>query len=106
MMRKEKQEQVNNYVLKNLDVFRDNHADYYWNYHNERLFKCSATVYQSPDYIVLKSYNTIVAFVNRHTGEAFDVLRYVYGYTATSSQHIRKFFNTYSRSTIYTYYPI
>lgn len=106
MTRKEEQRILNSYVEKNYDVFKDCKADYYWNYHHERLFKCSATVYQTPDFIVLKSYNTIVAFVNRHSGEGFDILRLVYGYTSTSAQHIRKFFNMYARAKINTYYPI
>ena len=106
-MTKAERESMNNYVLKNLDVFFDNHGDAYWKYDNIRLRYCSANVYVTPDYIVLKSYNTVVAFINKHTREFFDILRYVYGYTSTSAQHIAKFRNDYSShfdwNKIYTY---
>ena len=53
--------------------------------------KCSATVHYNSDGVFLKSYDTYIAFIP--TGKKFcvDFLRYVYGFTATSSQHIRKF---------------
>lgn len=107
-MKKAEQERINNYVLKNLDVFHDVQADAYWNYGNVRLRYCSASVYETPDYIVLRSYSTIVAFINKHNGELFDILRYVYGYTSTSAQHIAKFRSDYWNysSKYYSYYPI
>lgn len=55
---------------------------------------------------ILRSYNTIVAAVLEYNstfssvGKVFlcvDMLRFVYGYTATSAQHIAKFFNDYAR---------
>lgn len=52
---------------------------------------------------VLKSYNTIVAVYDEETGTGYDFLRHVYGYTATSAQHIAKFFNQYQPTTIYTW---
>lgn len=42
-------------------------------------------------YKVLVSYSTIVAYFDYDSGTFFDVLRVVYGYTATSAQHIAKF---------------
>ena len=60
-------------------------------YSVERLRTCKAYVYHTPDFVVLMSYNTVVAFIDRSTGIMYDVLRIVYGYTATSSQHISKF---------------
>lgn len=63
--------------------------------HEERLRTCSASVGIVNDgsyiFIYLRSYNTIVAVIDNCTGEAVDMLRTVYGYTATSAQHIRKF---------------
>lgn len=105
-MKKAEQERINNYILKNYDVFKDEQADQYWNYEHTNLRRCSASVYKTNDFIVLKSYNTVVAFINIHTGELFDILRYVYGYTATSAQHISKFAHDYYAITIHTYYPI
>lgn len=56
----------------------------------ERLNHCQAKTYQTRGYSFLISYNTIVAFID-DSGNMFDVLRLVYGYTATSSMHINKF---------------
>lgn len=66
-----------------------------------RLRSCSATVGSTEHYTYLRSYNTIVAIIDRRSGEAFDILRTEYGYTATSAQHISKFFSD-NRYWIYT----
>ena len=65
---------------------------------NKPLRSCSATTFDLVDdttgevlYHVLRSYSTIVAFVDTRTNTMYNVLRYVYGYTATSAQHIAKF---------------
>lgn len=66
----------------------------YW----ERLRTCNAHVYRTPHFIVLRSYNTIVAAIseNAHSRPVFiDFLRLVYGYTSTSAQHIAKFKHDY-----------
>jgi hypothetical protein len=62
------------------------------------LRSCSAKTFDLVDdttgvvlYHVLRSYDTIVAFVDPRTNTLYDVLRLVYGYTATSAQHISKF---------------
>lgn len=60
-----------------------------------RLRTCSAYVYETHSYYVLKSYASYVAFIRKSDGECFDVLRRVYGYTATSAQHIAKFKHDY-----------
>lgn len=102
-MKKEQQISMNNYVLKNYDVFRDTIANDFLNW--EKLRSCSASVAETDDFFILKSYNTIVAFINKYTGQKFDFLRYVFGYTATSAQHIAKFFSDYGdfRVSTYTY---
>lgn len=64
----------------------------------KRLRNCQATVYTSDRFYVLQSYNTIVAFIDRDTDTLYDVLRFVYGYTNTSAQHIRKFEKDYCGS--------
>lgn len=69
----------------------------------KKLRSCSASVeaycVEGMAVCVLKSYSTYVAAVicteNGCTG--IDVLRKVYGYTATSAQHIAKFFTDYMR---------
>ena len=65
----------------------------------KRLNYCKAYVYAfeneygTLDYI-LRSYDTIVACCSGKA--AIDFSRYAYGYTATTCQHIRKFFNQYA----------
>ena len=68
----------------------------------KRLCYCRADVtcyeYANKDSIyILRSYNTDVAVVIINSGCIYgvDMLRYVYGYTSTSAQHIAKFFNHY-----------
>lgn len=61
----------------------------------KRLRTCKAYVYETASYYLLKSYSTFVAFIRKSDGECFDILRNVYGYTATSAQHIAKFKNDY-----------
>lgn len=77
----------------------------------KRLRSCNATVYVYKDIDItdengvvllenetiylLFSYNTAVAAVIESMNFGVDYLRLVYGYTATSSQHIAKFFKDY-----------
>lgn len=61
----------------------------------ERLDYCKAWWYKAGGYIFLVSYNTCVAFVDEN-GNMYDILRLVYGYTATSAKHIAKFRNQIS----------
>lgn len=68
----------------------------------KRLCYCRADVtcyeYNGEDSIyILHSYNTDVAVVIVNSGCIYgvDMLRYVYGYTATSAKHIAKFFSHY-----------
>ena len=60
-----------------------------------RLRECTAFVYETESYYVLRSYSTYVAFIRKSDGTCFDILRAVYGYTATSAQHIAKFKTDY-----------
>lgn len=68
-----------------------------------QLRTCNAQVLNFEDYYVLKSYNTIVAAVSKSFGNSFDFLRLVYGYTATSAQHISKFRNDYAKNAVCNY---
>ena len=73
-----------------------------------QLRSCQAHVITTPNYYILQSYNTFVAVINRSTGACYDFLRTVYGYTATSAQHIAKFRSDYSDWYAKTYraYPV
>lgn len=100
-MKKDQQVVMNDYVLKNysrmMNGFREN-----W-YNSVRLRSCQACVYETENFFVLKSYDTIVAFIDKNTQQKFDILRYVYDYTSTSAKHIAKFFSDYGDFRISTY---
>ena len=70
------------------------------------LRRCSAQVLETPSYFILRSYNTVVAVIDKQTGYTWDVLRMVYGYTATSAQHIAKFSKDYGNGKRYTWREI
>ena len=55
-----------------------------------RLYSCNAEIWGYMGIIALVSYGTPIAVYTRD-GSLYDCLRVVYGYTATSSQHISKF---------------
>lgn len=61
----------------------------------KRLRTCNAYVYETDGYYILRSYSTFVAFIRKDDCECFDILRKVYGFTSTSSQHIAKFKHDY-----------
>ena len=69
-----------------------------------RLRSCTAWVYETENYYILRSYNTYIAVIEKFSGRCGDVLRKVYGYTATSAQHVAKFISDYgSRARVYTW---
>lgn len=93
-MKRAEKETMNNQFKKVWDkIHYVAHGDVY------RLNYCSAWYFRATDmysydeYIVLQSYNTVVAIYNVTDNVLYDGLRYVYGYTATSAQHISKFYN-------------
>ena len=77
-----------------IDHMQEEANDY--NHIRIRKFRhCSADIIETNNYICLRSYATIVAFINKEERILYDVLRYVYGYTATSCHHIAKFRSDY-----------
>ena len=56
-----------------------------------RLYSCSAEIWGYHGVLALVSYGTPIAVCIPEYGALYDCLRVVYGYTATSSQHISKF---------------
>ncbi len=111
-MKKESQQVVNalcDVAYKTLNDYlcRSNHNIV----SKHRLNSCQAEIVEYEDYICLYSYNTLVAFIDRKLDTCYDVLRLVYGYTATSAQHITKFYNKFSKSldvqpSLLRYYPV
>ena len=72
----------------------------------KRLRTCNAAVLETPNFYILRSYNTVVAVVDKYTGSTWDVLRMLYGYTSTSAQHIAKFAADYGNGKRYTWRDI
>nr|DAW97106.1 MAG TPA: hypothetical protein [Caudoviricetes sp.] len=72
----------------------------------KRLRSCSAEVLETPNFFILRSYNTVVAVIDKMHRSTWDVLRMVYGYTATSAQHITKFTADYGNGKRYTWREI
>lgn len=61
----------------------------------KRLRSCTAMVFETEGFYILKSYDTYVACICKYNDTLYDALRIVYGYTATSAQHIAKFAHDY-----------
>ena len=90
--KKELQERMNERTQLFWNCFESSHSKpIKW----KRLRTCQAMVFEFDDYYILQSYRTPVAGIRKDTGEEYDFLRMVYGYTATSAQHIAKFFADY-----------
>lgn len=114
-MKKSEQLAINQEVLSALEKF---HASHYYLDNNRKLRSCSASVADAIDcetgevlYHVLTSYNTVVAIIDVQTDTLIDFLRYVYGYTSTSAQHISKFSKDYGSgkwgcANTLRYYPV
>ena len=64
-----------------------------------QLRSCSARVGETENFYILRSYRTIIAAIDKRDDTLVDFLRLVYGYTATSAQHISKFSKDYGRGT-------
>ena len=104
MTQKQKQQIINESVYRALNEYENNYSNME---KVARLRTCNASVYENERYIALVSYTTTVAFIDKREQKAYDILRLVYGYTATSAQHIAKFFNDYARGyEQYRYYDI
>lgn len=100
-----------------LDLFNAACREYYEteretkrNIKPERLLYCTAKVFETKNYYLLQSYNTLIAAVRKSDNALADALRHEYYYTATSAKHIAKFIHNYTpypwRSTRFTYRKI
>jgi len=97
------QQIATNAICKNVFATAMNEFDNSSKMNLGKLRNCTAEVLETENYFFLRSYNTIIAVMYKWTGECFDVLRMVYGYTATSAQHIAKFARDYHETNRYTY---
>ena len=71
----------------------------------QHLRKCKAYVMVMDNHYLLISYKTLVAFIDKRTRICYDILRYNYGYTPTSAQHIAKFCHDYGAVSCLVYRP-
>lgn len=95
-MKKSEQIEINNEVIK--AIARCNKEREHCTIGNgRRLRTCKAYVYETPSFYILQSYNTYVAIIEKITDTCYDFLRYTYGFTNTSAQHISKFDKDYGR---------
>lgn len=92
-------QKVKNYLAENLYEMAINEAfsDEYFQYEWKQLKYNKAWVIETENFYILRSYDTIVAVIEKATDIMADVLRLVYGYTSTSCQHIRKFCRAYGK---------
>ena len=81
-------EGIFNAACNELDAMRE--------YNYNRLRYCSAWVFETENFYLLKSYDTLIAAIDKRSNVTVDVLRMVYGYTSTSAQHISKFLHDYT----------
>lgn len=103
-MKKDLQLTINTWVENTVEKLNEEINKGFFN-SGIRLRSCSAYVFESENFYFLRSYSTVVACINKTTGQKYDFLRLVYGYTSTSAQHISKFFHDYGDRVIapYTY---
>lgn len=93
MTRKQYEQKRNNAACEEAIRIYSSMVNTHQAHHLERLHSCNAYMFVRGTWVALKSYNTVVALFNTETGMLYDILRLVYGYTATSAQHIAKFRN-------------
>lgn len=101
-MTRQQQINTNDLVQYHYDVALYEYEQLSWSNRNwKKLRHCTAEVCETENYYILRSYNTIVAVVNKYNFNVYDFLRMVHGYTATSAQHIAKFAHDYGNMVIY-----
>lgn len=104
-MKKAEQINTNKIVISNLtDALRELRES--TNTRKARLDTCQAYTEETAHFIILTSYNTVVAVYSKLTECVYDALRYVYGYTATSALHIAKFTKKCRAVEVDRYYPV
>ena len=90
------QKRINFEAIRQYQIAYTEYCNLPYNYESKRLRTCSARVYETEHYYLLRSYNTVVAVINKADRKCYDVLRHVFGFTSTSCQHINKFIEDYS----------
>lgn len=94
MTRKEMQIKVNREVMSNWTQAKEVWDKVPNNVTVTRIDYCKCGYIVWGSYVFLVSYSTLVAYIDSD-GVLVDILRLVYGYTATSAKHIAKFRNMF-----------
>lgn len=104
MSRKEAEKKVNALCLEKLAEFDEAAKKQSYTANFTQLRYCKACYGEiGENFIVLQSYGTCVAFYDKRDNAVYDYLRYAYGYTATSAQHIAKFADDMGATRKFTY---
>lgn len=73
-MKKDQQVSINDFVMQNYNRMMDELIAKK-SYDGVQLRSCKACVYETENFFILRSYEHVVAFIDKLTGEKFDVLR-------------------------------
>lgn len=102
-MKKSAQIAINNAVVAA-------YTNYYYEHEpiisSRRLNYCKAFILETPNYFALRSYDTVIAIIDKRTDVMYDFLRLVYGYMATSAHHADEFDALFEPSARFNYYPV
>lgn len=91
-MKKHEQEFINQTVKEKWDETMTAIAESRTMYRKTMpLYHFTAEIDFYGQFAVLRSYDTLIAVYYPDTDTIYDALRYVYGFTSTSAQHIAKF---------------
>ena len=103
-MKRTEQLEINELVEKEFDKALDEYMNGVCYHDGIKLRSCQAEVIETVNYYILRSYRTKIACIDKRDGTLYDALRMVYGYTATSSQHVAKFWHDYGGTATKRYY--
>lgn len=101
-MKKAEQKTIDKMVMDKYSLYHDN-EHFVGCSVGRRLRSCTAWVIKGEYGYYLQSYDTTIAFIPYDELVCYDFLRYVYGYTATSAQHISKFADDYDNGKVYSW---
>lgn len=102
MTKREMQVKINQEVLSNWAQAKEVWNSVSGNVTVTRIDYCQCGYIVWGRYIFLVSYSTMIAYIDAD-GVLVDILRLVYGYTATSAKHIAKFRKLFNHSYEITY---
>lgn len=108
MARKDVQLAENDLAVSNFNIACEYLHNHWLEKTTVKLRSCQAKVYKVGNFVILQSYDTLVASYDKENLVFRDCLRHEFGYTSTSAQHIAKFCSDYARGLrkYYRYYDV